>query len=236
MSRFILNKVARVVEGRDLKAETISSDTFSAVNLHIRVSPPRDASSRCISFIRLTLLIRPSHCRRLPLYYSFPYNAGACGYRIKSEAEIEVLCMETKKVEQDFPYSDYPLEFPERPVRLAPISYEQHKSLVYYIEADDKSALSDADQRLIFQDYHYPFTQLGGIHRMLQGIPNVSCPNTLCEYSKYECFMDVFAVVWNEPHSGVFLWDAETPDGCDVQVIFQSCPKCHSIHACNRCT
>lgn len=56
------------------------------------------------------------------------------------------------------------------------------------------------------------------------------------KYSKYECFMDVFAVVWNEPHPGIFLWDRETAAGCDVQVIFQICPKCYSIHACNRCT
>jgi hypothetical protein len=173
--------------------------------------------------------------RFLPLYYSFRYNGGACGYRVKSEDEIEVFYMETYKVERDFRYTGYPLHFPERSVRLVPVSYEQHKSLVFYLEAGIE-ALGDADRKMVTKELHYPFTQLGGIHRMWQGVPTVACPNPSCEYSEYNCFMDVFAVVWNEPHSGVFLWDAETPDGCDVQIIFQICPKCRSIHACNRCT
>ena len=236
MSRFILTKVARVVEGTDKKFRHF----FGGKPKHKGITPKGCKLPLHLVYTFDTadpaFPLQIPGIRNLPLYYSFPYNAGACGYRVKSETEIEVLYMETKKVERDFPYANYPAEFPERAVRLAPISYDQHKSLVYYLEADDKAVLSDADQQLILQDYHYPFTQLGGIHRMWQGIPTVACPNPSCEYSKYSCFMDVLAVVWNEPHAGVFLWDAETADGCDVQVIFQICPKCHSIHACNRCT
>ncbi len=153
--------------------------------------------------------------------------------------------METKKVERDFPYENYPSAFPERQVRLAPIAYEQHKSLVFYLEAGEE-ALSDEDRKLIFEEYNYPFTQLGGIHRMWQDIPDAACPYASCPNSEYSSRMDVFAVIWNQPHKGVFLWEkpetkrysweVEGEDHCDIQVIFQVCPKCFAIHACNRCT
>ncbi|GDY21705.1 hypothetical protein LBMAG56_30520 [Verrucomicrobiota bacterium] len=235
MSRFILNKIARVVEGADQRFRHV----FGGPAKHKGVTPKgcKQPLHHLYTFDTAdpAFPVQIPGIRFLPLYYSFPYNAGACGYRIKTETEIEVLYMETKKVERDFPYPDYPSQFPKLRVHLAPISYEQHKSLVFYLEAGIE-ALSDADRKFIAKDCRYPFTQLGGIHRMWQDIPEVACPNPLCEYSKYECFMDVFAVVWNEPHPGIFLWDRETAAGCDVQVIFQICPKCYSIHACNRCT
>jgi hypothetical protein len=153
--------------------------------------------------------------------------------------------METKKLEPGFPYENYPSVFPERRVCLTPISYEQHKTLVFYLEGG-KKALSDDDRKLVMDEFHHPFTQIGGIHRMWQGIPNVPCPNPACENSKHDCFMEVFAVVWNQPHKEVYLWEKppaikyqwqkETDDFCDAQVIFQICLTCFSIHACNRCT
>ena len=235
MSMFILTKVARVVEGTDKKfrhvfggASKYKGTTPKGCKLPLQLVYTFDTSDPAFP-------LQIPGIRDLPLYYSFQYNAGACGYRVKSETEIEVLYMETKKVERDFPYAGYPSEFPERQVRLLPISYDEHKTLVFYLEAG-RDALSDSDRNLISRDFRYPFTQLGGIHRMWQGIPDVACPNSACEYSKYRgCFMDVFAVVWNQPHTGVFLWDGGD-DTDDVQVIFQVCPKCHSIHACNRCT
>jgi hypothetical protein len=236
MSRFILKTVARVVEGND----DVFRHVFGGKPNHKGITPKGCSLPLHLLYTFDTadpaFPLQIPGIRSLPLYYCFPYNAGACGYRVKSDTEIEVLYMETKSVEQDFPYTNYPSVFPERPVRLVPISYDHHKSLVFYFETDDKNALSDADKHLIFQEYQYPFTQLGGIHRMSQGVPNVACPNPSCEYKDYRGAMDVFAVVWNQPHSGVFLWDDETADDCDVQVIFQICRKCYSIHACNRCT
>ena len=235
MARFILTKVARVVEGTDLKFRHV----FGGHGKHRGTTPKGCKQPLHLVYTFDTsdpaFPLRIAGVRYLPLYYSFPYNAGACGYRVKSETEIEVFYMETKKVERNFPYADYPSEFPEHPARLSPITYEQHKALTYYLEAG-KEALDDSDRRLILEDFRYPFTQLGGIHRMWQGIPTVPCPNPSCDYSKYDCFMDVLAVVWNQPHPGIFLWDNDDSDGCDLQVIFQICPKCHAIHACNRCT
>jgi len=65
--------------------------------------------------------------RVLPLFYGFPYNAGAVGYRVVSDNEIKILFMESLQIPADFPYPDYPERFPEIPISLLPISYEEHK-------------------------------------------------------------------------------------------------------------
>jgi hypothetical protein len=109
---------------------------------------------------------------------------------------------------------------------------------VYHIALEENGienqSLSEADQKYL-KECGYPFTQLGGIQLMWQGVPTVPCPNRKCENHKYDGTLQVLAVVWNEPLTGVFLWNKETEDN-DVQVIFQICPKCKAIYACNRCT
>lgn len=244
-STAILNKVARVVEGVDKRFH----HTFGGPTRHSGTTPPGCDTPLHLLYVFDTsdpaFPLRIPKIRYLPLYYSFPYNAGACGYRVMSETKIEVLYMETKEVEKDFPYTNYPSEFPRRRVRLASIPYRHHKTLVFYLEAGEE-ALSEGDRKLILEKYRYPFTQLGGIHRMWQDVPSVRCPNSACENSEFTSTMDVIAVIWNQPHKGVFLWDVphnaeyswekDYEDTCDVQVIFQICPKCHSIHACNRST
>ncbi len=183
--------------------------------------------------------VRVPGARYLPLYYCFPYNAGAVGYRVVSDEEIEILYMETKHVQPDFPYANYPNEFPETPVSLIPISYEEHKTLVYYLTCEDynlqKKYLSNED-RVFLKQSGYPFTQLGGIQRMWQDIPEVPCPNSKCKYHKFECFMQVFAVIWNQPVPKVYLWDDDPKSRWEIQTIFQICPLCNSIYACNRCS
>lgn len=245
LSRDILNRVSRVIEETDEQFLHI----FGGRRQHKGTTPQGCKAPLHLLYTFDTtdsaFPIQVPGIRYLPLYYSFPYNAGACGYRMKSDTEIEVLYMETKQLEPDFPYENYPSEFPERRVRLAPISYEQHKTLVFYLEAGE-TALDEKDRKLIIDEFNYPFTQLGGIHRMWQDIPSVACPNSACSNSRHQCFMQVFAVVWNQPHKGIFLWEIpekakyswekDYEDTCDVQLIFQICPKCHAIHACSRCT
>jgi len=206
MSGFILNPVARVIEGADERFNHV----FGGPGGHKGTTPKNcEAPLHFLYSFDTTdpaFAVRIPGIRHIPLYYSFPYNAGACGYRILSEDEIEVLYMETKKLERNFPYENYPSEFPERKVRLLPISYEHHKTLVFYLQAD-KDALSDDDRQLILDEYHYPFTQIGGIHKMWQDIPRIRCPDPSCANHKFECFMEVFAVIWNQPVKGVFLWE-----------------------------
>src|SRR5688572_21816802 len=108
MSRFILNKVARVTQGTNKQFRHV----FGGPSRHKGITPrgcklPLDLIYTFDTTDPAFVLQIPG-IRFLPLYYSFRYNGGACGYQVKSETEIEVLYMESKKAERDFPYANYP--------------------------------------------------------------------------------------------------------------------------------
>ncbi|HXQ37355.1 MAG TPA: hypothetical protein VN843_25320 [Anaerolineales bacterium] len=239
MSSFVMKSVARVVPN----VQGSFNHSFGGPAVH-RGSKPRGNSQPLHLVYTLdtkdpSVPVHIPRVRYLPLYYCFPYNAGALGYRVVSDGEITILYMETKRVQPDFPYEGYPSEFVKTPVSLAPISYEDHKTLVYYMTCEDhnlqRKYLSKKDKASLTQ-IGYPFTQLGGIQRMWQGIPDVPCPNRTCEYHRYNCFMQVFAVVWNHPVPRVYLWDDDPKTSTEIQVIFQICPLCDSIYVCSRGT
>ena len=238
MSGFVMDSIARV------EPNSIGSfrHRFGGSSAHRGVVPCGNSQPLHLLYTFDTtdplFPVRLPNARFLPFYYCFPYNAGGVGYRVVSDEEIEILYMETTRVESDFPYENYPDTFPETPISLVPISYEEHKTLVYKLACEDyyieDEYLSDTDRNFLKQS-GYPFTQLGGVQRMWQGVPTVTCPNIKCRNS---CFIDVFAVIWNQPVPGVYIWDND-PEFCDnieIQTIFQICPICHSIYACNRCT
>ena len=239
MSDFVMKSIARVVPN----VECSFNHSFGGTPVHRGIKPRGSSQPLHLLYTFDTkdplVPVRIPRVRYFPLYYCFPYNAGALGYQIVSDEEIKILYMETKQVEPDFPYENYPREFPETPVALTPISYEEHKTLVYYFTLEDcnlqSKHLSEED-RAFLKQIGYPFTQLGGIQRMWQGVPDVPCPNRKCENHKYNCFMQVFAVVWNHPLPNVSLWDDDPKSSWEVQIIFQICPQCRSIYACNRCT
>jgi len=237
MSGFVMNSIARAVPN----ATGVFRHRFGGSPTHRGIVPRNNSQPLHLLYTFDTIdplfPVRLPNARFLPLYYCFPYNAGGVGYRIVSDEEIEILYMETNRVERDFPYENYPDTFPETPVALVPVSYEEHKTLVYNLACEDyrveSEYLCEADRDFLKQS-GYPFTQLGGIQRMWQGVPTVPCPNKKC----VECFMDVFAVVWNQPVPNVYIWDddPEFRDDVEIQTIFQICSRCHSIYACNRCT
>src|SRR5688572_18448505 len=101
MSKFILNKVARVVDGKDKKFRHVFGGpgrrkgiTPKGCKLPLHLVYTFDTADPAFP-------VQISGIRSLPLYYPFRYDGGACGYRVKSEEEIEVFYMETKKVEPD---------------------------------------------------------------------------------------------------------------------------------------
>jgi hypothetical protein len=227
-----MTRVARVVEGRDKQFQHLfggripySGITPTGCKLPLHLLYRFDTDDPAFP-------LKIPGVRFLPLFFPFQYDGGACGYRVKSDTEIEILYLQNKRIVKDFPYEDYPSEFDERHVRLEPITYEQHKVIAFLLEGGEK-ALSKKDHKLLFTDLRYPFSQLGGIHELKQGFPDVACPEPTCENSRCSDFMEVFAVVWHEPHPGVFLWDSSADD---VQLIFLICPTCHALHACNRCS
>ena len=241
MSGFVMTSVARVVPG----ATSSFHHRFGGSPLHRGIVPNGNSQPLHLLYTFDTtdplFPVRLPHARYLPLFYCFPYNAGDVGYRVISDDEIEILHMQNEYVERDFPYENYPNEFPETPVSLVPISYEEHKTLVYHLACEDyfvEDEFKSASDRTFLKQSGYPFTQLGGIQRMWQDVPTVPCPNKWCENHEFDCFMEVFAVVWNQPVPGVYLWDndPEFRDDTEIQTIFQICSLCHSIYACNRCT
>ena len=238
MSGFVMNSIARVVPN----VAGSFHHRFGGTPVHRGIKPRGNSQPLHLLYTFDTrdplVPVRVPRVRYLPLYYCFPYNAGAVGYQVVSDEEIKILYMETKDVQPDFPYENYPDEFSETPVSLIPISYEEHKTLVYYLTCEDYNLNKyvSKEDRAFLKQTGYPFTQLGGIQRMWQDIPEVPCPNKQCEYHKNNYSMEVFAVVWNHPVPRVFLWDDDPKSRWEVQTIFQICPLCNSIYACNRCT
>lgn len=239
MSYFVMNSIARVVPNASGSYE----HRFGGTPVHSGIKPRGGSAPLHLLYAFDTkdplVPVRIPRVRYLPLYYSFVYNAGAVGYQVVSDDEINILYMETTKVEPDFPYENYPAEFPETPVSLLALSYEEHKTLVYYLACEDYNLQREhvsKEDKAFLKETGYPFTQLGGIQRMWQDVPEAPCPNRKCEYHKYDCFLRVFAVVWNNPVPKVYLWDDDPESNEESQTIFQICPKCGSIYACNRCT
>jgi hypothetical protein len=239
MSGFVMKSIVRVVPN----IVGSFNHRFGGTSVHRGIKPRGNSQPLHLLYTFDTrdplVPVRVRGARYLPLYYCFPYNAGAVGYRVVSDNEVKILYMETRDVQPDFPYEGYPDEFPQTPVSLIPISYEEHKTLVYFLTCEDYNLMDkhlSKQDRAFLKQSGYPFTQLGGIQRMWQDIPEAACPNKKCEYHKFDCFMQVFAVVWNQPVPKVYLWDDDPKSRSEVQTIFQICPLCNSIYACNRCT
>lgn len=157
--------------------------------------------------------IRLKGTRILPLIYCPQYNAAAMSYRVENGL-ITVDWIERLEWYPDFPYDNYPLSFPRRSVTLLS---SDHGELARLEQADE--------------DYHCNETRFGGWHWLCQGVPTVECRNPNCRTGS----LDVFGVVYNEPVSGVRLWDPDA-DWCDIEIIYQICSCCSSIQVCNRCT
>ena len=237
MSDFVLEPVSRIEVG-----SAGYEHYFGGANRYEGMTPFRDAPPLHLLYDLDAndplMPVRIPGISRLPLCFGFAYNASAVAYRMESDLAVKLLYVEDTSCLDGYPYDPYPSQFEQVKVRLYPLSYEQHKLLVYYMSLADSSSeelLSDEDATWL-QQVHYPFTQLGGVHRMWQGVPHATCHNQECDNYDLSCGLKVFAVVWNNPVPGVALWDPDVEDGGDSQIIYQICPDCHTIHASNRCT
>jgi len=182
--------------------------------------------------------IKLPNATRLPLYCPFVHDGAEMDYQIISDERIRILRLSNTKVVADHPYENYPESFPSMPVSIEPISYDLHKTLAFAAKAEEDGIslwdLSDKDQALLKRlDWPFSFAQLGGLHWMIQGYPSSLCPDPRCRLHKQgEGTMIVFAVIWNTPAPGISLWGEY---GNYVQIIYEVCPECMSIKACNQC-
>lgn len=157
--------------------------------------------------------VRIEGTRMLPLIYCQQYNAAAMSYRV-NDGSIIIDWIESLDWDRDFPYDDYPSDFPRRSIVLRPADLEV---LCMEEKADEDTGTN--------------VSRFGGWHWLCQDIPEVECKNPKCSGGN----LDVFGVVYNEPVAGVRLWDPDE-DWCDVETIYQICSACSSIQVCNRCT
>lgn len=233
MGHFITGKAVRVVPGASKYGHR-----FGGRPLHRMIGRKhRTLNVHCLYVLNTDDPALPSLLKRrrwLPLYYPLFNDACDFAYKVVSDTEIAVHLLTGATAFDDCPYDGYPAELPEHSVRLESLSYSTQKTLVFAFTAFDNlndDALSTADRQFIKRS-GYPFTQIGGIQRMIQGVPEQRCPNKECKYAEYSNMHDVFAVVWNNPVPGFKVW-GEYSDYS--QLIFQLCPKCSTIYVCNRC-
>lgn len=232
MAHFTTDKAVRVTPGSGKYKHR-----FGGLPLHrVRGPTKRLIALHCLYLFDTSDPALPRILRNrswLPLYYPMMNNACDFAYRVVSDDEI-VVHLISDGPHEDFPYEGFPEELPEQRVRLERLSYDDQKTLVYAFTARDclsEEAISMRDRRFL-KDSGYPFTQVGGIQYMMQGVPELRCPNSKCKYAEYSNMHEVFAVVWNNPIPGFKLWGEY---GDFSQIVYQVCPKCSTVFACNRC-
>lgn len=160
--------------------------------------------------------------QHLPLYYPFRHHASGLAYRVRTERTIQIITPPDEGVHRFWPYWDYPEHFPELPVELVPITYEEQKTLVFASVLP--GALSEADQ-LLTDGYSQSFPQVEGWFNLMQDEPGGACPNPSC----LETHLKVFVAVPDEPVPGLRLWTREQVE-C-VVVLFQVCTRCGTVVA-----
>jgi hypothetical protein len=193
---------------------------------------------------------------RLPLYYCWRCCASGLSYRFVAPDKLEILRNDGNPQGDDFPYRNFPAEFPRKAVSVVPIPYETAKLLTLEQEVDRKW-LSEADQRTLseqlpllrhggFADWRSNFHQIGGVIRPLQGHGRIGCPNKLCKAHKsfmdgYATQMKELAIICNDPRSGLpmveSMEDFKKTSKFDewVQIVYWVCEECLTIAVSNEC-
>jgi hypothetical protein len=232
MGYFITEKAARVVPGRSKYRHR-----FGGHPMHRVVGRPEQRFTlHCLYLLNTDDPGLPRVLQQrqwLPLYYPLFNNGCDFAYEVVGDEEI-VVHRVSDRGQKDFPYPGFPKQVPERSVRVAPLSYDEQKTLVFAFTAQDQlnqEAISRSDQAFL-KRHGYPFTQVGGIQFMMQGVPRNECPNPGCKYADCSNMHEVFAVVWNRPVPDFMLWGEL---GDFVQIIYQVCPCCSTIYTRNRC-
>lgn len=161
--------------------------------------------------------------KSLPLLFPMTVDGGSISYLATPEGGIKLLGKMPGPRAADWPRPDYPDAFPEMPVQVRELSYEQYRAALFRYQLGPADWLRK-DDRALLKALGNSFTQLGGVQERPFGTPfDNDCPNPKCRSPG----MNVFASVWNEPVPGVVLWD----DGADVLIEFSMCRGCKAISA-----
>lgn len=187
----------------------------------------------------------------LPLYYCFDFRVNELGYRLTSGNDLVAFFDDDDPhvtEEEGFPSDDFPTEFPKCDIALSRFPYDPGKrddayqfGAVFGLDrlsaADRKSVLDQhSDDLAMLLDWRpeseeelldslsFPF---------VQGRPISRCLNPECTNHSVSGKLRTIALMPSEPVPGVYAFG--TPSH-EVQVIFELCPECQTIHVSNQCT
>jgi hypothetical protein len=188
--------------------------------------------------------------RWLPLFYCFDFRANDLGYRLISDDELVTYFPKDDPNVTDhesWPEDDYPLEFPRSSIKIAPYDYDPTDlddaytwAGIFGIGKLSKRKQAAAKRRVA------RLWDLGGLavpetekefeeallSPFMQGKPDGPCLNPKCSNRKKRGELRTIAMMPAEPVKGVHTFGRW---GGSTQLIFQMCPKCHTIRVSNQC-
>ncbi len=158
--------------------------------------------------------------QQFPLFYCW-----VCGgwptYRLEPSGHVEIIGRSSTGPEEDFPYPDYPRDFPARRAVLKPVPPNVQRIIR---QANAGTLESDLRFDSKYEPYLIPHHQVGGVPYLVQGVHECgSCP-------RCGGLMSVLATAASD--SG-----GERPfvDNSFVQVVFEYCPPCQVVSATHEC-
>ena len=187
----------------------------------------------------------------LPLYYCFDFRVNELGYRLTSDEDLEVFFNNDDphvSTDEEYPADDFPTEFSKSDIALDRFAYDPtNRDDAYRFGAvfgldrlsrvDRKSVLDEhAEHMEMLLDWR-PDTEEELLEELAspfaQGRPNSRCLNPDCSNNTATGSLAVIALMPAEPVPGVYTFGGRYHEG---QLIFELCPRCHTIHVSNQCT
>jgi hypothetical protein len=189
-----------------------------------------------------------------PLCYGFAFDGVDTAYRLHRR-DIELVLPKNPKPNPDFPYPKYPAAYEPREVVLKRHPYNprdpEHalmNSAFFGLSHVPETTLKRIAARMEeFGDWDD--VDLGDMTReqylrehpsgmpLLQGVPDSACVYSECRSYMKQGAMTIIAFhmegEWDGPLNETDLWGA---GGEIIQLIFQMCADCGTIHASNQCT
>src|SRR5262249_36093131 len=149
------------------------------------------------------------------------------------------------KAWDDFPYEGYPDKLPTRPVVFEEGAYNPGnvKDALFYAGVFGYGALSPKQYTKLLRHVQKEglpdlfgwesaeaYLEEGNGLPFVQGRPGDDCPDPACANHGREASLRTFAIFQEEQKEVRKLWG---PNGENLQIIYQVCPRCAAIRASN---